>query len=178
MSTDDTENCYMIQYVSVKELFPVVLAIFPSFPCRFSAFSVRCAVRFSFGALLASALGTCCTVVEGWMISPLAAVIALCTSGTAAGTGGGIGGIIAVGPVDHHAAVAGLGFGHHTDDGVGIFFGDFEEGDGGEEVDAADFDLTLDVAIDDIDDFAGEEMVALATVDEKSAVTFLRLMWL
>ena len=112
------------------------------------------------------------------MISPSAAVIALCTSGTAAGTGGGIGGFFAVGPVDHHAAVAGFGFGHHADDGVGIFFGNFEEGDGGEEVDAADFDLALDVAVDDVDDFAGEEMVALATVDEKSAVTFLCLMWL
>jgi len=56
----------------------------------------------------------------------------------------------------------------------GIVFRHFKEGASGQEVDATNFHFTLDIAIDEIDDFAGEEVVALTEVEEKARVTLFR----
>ena len=127
-------------------------------------------MRFSHGAFLTTTLRTFRMV--GRSIPSLAYVCACCAFGATTCTGHGIGGIFAVGPVHHHAAVADLSLGHHADDLLSIFFGNFKEGNGGKEVDAPDFHLPLDVAIDDIDDFACKEMVAFATIDEQTPETF------
>ena len=100
-------------------------------------------------------------------------VIAVATSGTSGRTGRGIGAILAVGPVDNHTTIASLCLGHHADNLLGILLGDLEKGDGRQEVDASDFHLSLDVTVDNVDDFTGIEMVALSTIDEETAVTLL-----
>ena len=72
--------------------------------------------------------------------------------------------------VDNDLAVAHLGFRHLLQYLRGLLFGHFKERAVGRQVDAADVDLALHVAVDEVDDFAGIEIVALAEVDEEALV--------
>ena len=84
--------------------------------------------------------------------------------------------IFGVGPVNHHLALAHFHALHLLQHAHGVGFGHFKERAVGGEVDAPDVYLrTLDVAVHEVDDFTGVEVVALAEVDKKPFVARLSL---